>query len=236
MIGATMMCSRSRHFAARKRDTVSAPPSISTRRRPRSASAARIAAGAICPSVLGMPTISMSAGNGGLCARAGHDQSAHAIIGEELCAGRQPPAGIDDDPRRLRAGHAPHRELRIVGQRRADPDHHRIDQRPQPMQMRKPGRSVDVVGMSGFGGNPAVQRLADLRDRDEFIDPAVPQRAEQSLPRGRQREGQRPKRLRNGGPEIHILTVFGRSDAAGLSKVRPAALARNTRRRNFNLP
>ena len=88
MIGATMMCSRSRHFAARKRDTVSAPPSISTRRRPRSASAARIAAGAICPSVLAMPTISMSDGNGGLRAGAGHHQAAHAIVGQQLCAGR----------------------------------------------------------------------------------------------------------------------------------------------------
>ena len=34
MIGATMTCSRSRHLAARKRDTVSAPPSISMRRKP----------------------------------------------------------------------------------------------------------------------------------------------------------------------------------------------------------
>ena len=98
MIGATMMCSRSRQSAARKRDTVSAPPSISTRRRPRSASAARIAAGAICPSVLGRPTISMSDGNGGLRACAGHDQAAHAVVGEQLRAGRQPPAADRSRP------------------------------------------------------------------------------------------------------------------------------------------
>ena len=41
-------------------------------------------------------------------------------------------------PRRLRAGDAAHRELRIVGQRGADADHHRIDQGAQPMQMGKP--------------------------------------------------------------------------------------------------
>jgi hypothetical protein len=64
--------------------------------------------------------------------------------------------------------------------------------------------------MAGLGGGPAVQRLADLSDRNQFIDPPVPQRAEQFLPRGRQREGQGPKRIRNGGPTVHILTVFAR--------------------------
>jgi len=43
---------------------------------------------------------------------------------------------------------------------------------------------------------------------DSFIDPAMPQRAEQALPRLRQRVGQRPKRLRDGSPGIHNLTVF----------------------------
>ena len=92
MIGATMMCSRSRHFAARKRDTVSAPPSISTRRRPRSASAARIAAGAICPSVLGEADDLDVGRQRRPGAGAGHDQAAHAVVGQKLGAGRKPPA------------------------------------------------------------------------------------------------------------------------------------------------
>ena len=163
MIGATMMCSRSRHFAARKRDTVSAPPSISTRRRPRSASAARIAAGAICPSVLAMPTISMSDGNGGFAPAPVTTRRRTPSLASIFAPADSRPRGIDDDPRRLRAGDAPHRELGIVGQRRSDPDHHRIDQGPQPVQVGKPRRPIDVVGMSGFGRNPAVQRLADLR-------------------------------------------------------------------------
>ena len=146
-----------------------------------------------------MPTISMSDGNGGLRACAGHHQAAHAIVGQKLGAGRQPPAGVDDDPRRLRAGDAPHRELRIVGQRGSDPDHHRVHQGAQPMQMGEPRRPIDVVGMSGFGRNPAVQRLADLRDHHQFIDPPVPQRPEQLLPRAPAAGRSAPETLRERG-------------------------------------
>ena len=213
MIGATMTCSRSRHFAARKRDTVSAPPSISMRRSPRSASAARIAAGAICPSVLAQADDLDVGRQRRRGAGAGHHQPAHAVVGETaLRRTASRPRGVDDDPRRLRAGDAPHRELRVVGQRRADADHHRIDQRAQPVQVGEPGRPVDVVRMSGFGRDPAVQRLADLADHDQIVDPPVPQRPEQLLPRRRQRAGQRPKRIGNGGPGIHVLTVLCRSE------------------------
>src|SRR5262249_16213138 len=45
MIGATRICRRSRQRAARNRDTVSAPPSIRMRRKPRAASAAMMAVG-----------------------------------------------------------------------------------------------------------------------------------------------------------------------------------------------
>ena len=212
MIGATMTCSRSRHFAARKRDTVSAPPSIRMRRRPRSASAGKDCGRRDLPvGLAGRPTISMSDGSGGLAPCAGHHQAAHAVVGQKLGAGRQPAARIDDDPRRLRAGDAPHGELRIVGQRRADPDHHRIDQRPQPVQMGKPGRPIDVVRVAGFGRNPAIERLADLADDHQVVDRPVPQRPEQLLPGRRQRAGQRPKRLRNGGPGIHDPIGVGRA-------------------------
>ena len=146
-----------------------------------------------------MPTISMSDGNGGLAPAPVTTRRRTPSLARQLGAGRKPPAGIDDDPRRLRAGDAPHRELRIVGQRGSDPDHHRVDQGAQPVQVGEPRRPVDVVGMSGFGRDPAVQRLADLADHDQFIDPAMPQRPEQLLPRRRQREGQRPKRLRERG-------------------------------------
>ena len=120
----------------------------------------------------------MSDGNGGFGARAGDHEAPHAILGQHLRTGGKPSAGIDHNPRRLRAGDAPHRELGIVGQRRSDPDHHRVHQGPQPVQVGKPCRPIDVMGMSGFGRNPAVQRLADLRNHHQVVDTAVPQWSE----------------------------------------------------------
>ena len=99
----------------------------------------------------------------------GDHQAAHAVAASSLALGRQPAARIDHDPRRLRTGHPPDRELRIVGERRPDPDHHGIDQRAQPVQMGKPGRPVDVVRMAGRRGDPAVQRLADLADHHQTV-------------------------------------------------------------------
>jgi hypothetical protein len=63
--------------------------------------------------------------------------------------------------------------LWIVGQSSSNPDHHRVYQGAKPMQMGKPGRPIDVMGMSGFRRNPAIQRLADLADRNQFIDPSM---------------------------------------------------------------
>jgi len=76
------------------------------------------------------------------------------------------------------------------------------------MQVHQSGGSVDVMRMAALGGDPAVERLADLTDCNQFVDPSVPQRAEQVLPWWRQRECQGPKRIRNAGPTIHMLTVF----------------------------
>jgi hypothetical protein len=42
------------------------------------------------------------------------------------------------------------------------------------MQVGEPRRPIDVVGMSGFRRNTAVQRLADLTDRNQFIDSSMP--------------------------------------------------------------
>ena len=125
----------------------------------------------------------------------GHDQAADAVRGEQPGAGRQPAARVDDHPRRLRAGHPADRELRVVGERRADPDHHRIDQRAQPVQVGKAGRAVDVVGMAGGGGDPAVQRLADLADHHQVVD--LPARSgPNSSSQGVGRGAARPETLR----------------------------------------
>jgi hypothetical protein len=42
------------------------------------------------------------------------------------------------------------------------------------------------VGMAGDGGDPAVERLADLGDHDQAVGTAGPKRPEQLLPRLRQ--------------------------------------------------
>src|SRR5215475_2392687 len=59
MIGATIICKRSRQPAARKFDTVAAPPSIRIRRNPRFASSATIVAGGMRPPVTGKARISV---------------------------------------------------------------------------------------------------------------------------------------------------------------------------------
>jgi len=95
-------------------------------------------------------------------------------VGEQPRAGRQAPARIDDHARRMRSAHPPHRQLRIVGQHRADADHHRIDEGAQPVQMCEPVGTVDVVRVAARRSNAAVERLPDLADDDEIVDRAVP--------------------------------------------------------------
>ena len=211
MIGATMTCSRSRHFAARKRDTVSAPPSISTRRNPRSASAARIAAGASCPSVSAMSTISTSDGNGGRAPAAVTTRRRTPSLARSLAPPERRPLRVDDDPRRMRAADPPHGELRIVGERRADADHHRIHQRPQPVQVGETRRPVDVVRMAGFGRDPAVQRLADLRRPPRGRRPGRAAAGRTGPPTAAATGRSRARNAcGNGGPGIHVRTGFAR--------------------------
>ena len=141
MIGATTTCSRSRHPAARKRDTVSAPPSIRMRRKPRSASAARMAAGAIRAAGLRQRDDFDAGRQRRTCACRRHDQAAHAVRGEQPGFGRQPAARVDHHPRRVGAGDAPNRELRIVGDRGARP-------RPPP---HRPARAAGAGGQARPG-------------------------------------------------------------------------------------
>ena len=63
----------------------------------------------------------------------------------------------------------PYGQPRIVRECRPDPDDHGIDQGAQPVQMRQPGRSVDVVRMSSRGGDAAIERLAELADDHHVV-------------------------------------------------------------------
>ena len=96
------------------------------------------------------------------------DEPARAIVAETCRRVGQPAGRIDDDPRGLRAFGGAHRQPRIVRERGADADDDGIDQGAQPMQMEDPGRSIDVMGVPGDGGDAAIERLADLADRQRL--------------------------------------------------------------------
>ena len=68
----------------------------------------------------------------------------------------------------------PDRQLRIIGQRRSNTDHDNVDQRAQPVQMLDAGRTVDVLGVTGSGRDPAVERLADLPHDHQIVHQTVP--------------------------------------------------------------
>jgi len=136
-----------------------------------------------------------------------HHQPAHPVGGEHPRAWRKPAARVEHDPGRARAGDPAHGELRIVDQRRAHPDHHRVDQGAQPVQVVEPGRSVDVVRMPAVGGDAPIERLAELGDHHEVVDRAGAQRAEQRVPRCRQIAVRRAERRRNRMPLVGLGTL-----------------------------
>ncbi len=58
----------------------------------------------------------------------------------------------------------PHRELRVVGDGGARPDEHRVHPRSQRVKQPDRFRAVHEMGMAGRGGDPPVERLAELGD------------------------------------------------------------------------
>ena len=189
-----------------------APPSIRMRRKPQPARAARIAAGRDVP-LLGRQgeRLDPPGGGTGLRGRDRDDEAPDAVVGEQPGVGRQPPARIDHDPRRMRAGDAPDGEPGIVGEHGPDADHDGVDQGAQPMQVRETLGPVDVMGMAAFGGDPAVERLADLADHHQVVDRSGPQRAEQIVPRCRQGVRQDRNRFGNRSAKSGLSCRMGRS-------------------------
>jgi len=98
--------------------------------------------------------------------------------------GREAALRVDNDARRIWAGHPSDCQLRIVGKCGPDPNHHRVDQRPQAVQVDQTGLAVDIVGVPARGGNAAIDRLATLCDQNKVVDRPSPQRPENVLPRG----------------------------------------------------
>ncbi len=94
---------------------------------------------------------------------------------------------IDDDAGRWRPGDPAHSQLRVVGYRGTDADNNRVDQGPQPVEVGKAGRPVDVFRMPRFRRNTAIERLTDLTDHHELIDKAPAKRVENFAPGLRKR-------------------------------------------------
>ena len=179
MTGATFTCSRSRHRAAIKRDTVSAPPSINIRRIPAPAQR-RDDSGRRNVSVLRRQGDDFNAGGRcGLRAVRRDQQTANAVVGKQFCLGSQASFRIDHGTRGLRTGDMPDRQLRVIGQRRSNADHDNIDQRAEPVQMFDTGRTVDELRVTRRRRDPTIERLADLPDNHEIIHHPVAQRPEQ---------------------------------------------------------
>ncbi|MCB8887720.1 flippase-like domain-containing protein [Halomonas malpeensis] len=78
------------------------------------------------------------------------------------------PARVEHDPRRVSAAHVAHCELRVIGAGGAGAHHDGICQRPQTMQMDQRLETVDIVGVAAFGGDAAIEALAELGQRPGF--------------------------------------------------------------------
>jgi hypothetical protein len=101
--------------------------------------------------------------------------------------GSQTSPRINDSANRLRTGHLPDRQLRIVSYGRSNTDDDDVNQRTQPMKVLDAGRTVDILRMARSRRDPAIQRLAELTYDDQIIHAPLAQGTEQIGPNRRER-------------------------------------------------
>ncbi len=130
----------------------------------------------------------------------GDHQPAHIVSRQHARVAWQSTFGIDDHARGIWTGDPAHGQLRIVGDRGADPDDHRVDQGAQAVQVGEAGFPVDVMGMAGGGCDAGIDGLPALADEHELVDRPVAQRTEDVLPRPGQGLGPVPERRGNRAP------------------------------------
>ena len=95
-----------------------------------------------------------------------------SLASSRALRGQAPARGRSSHASRLRARNPPHGQLRIVRERRPDPDDHGIDQGAQPVQMVKAGRPVEYSANGPLGfRDVAVKRLTQLADNHNVVDP-----------------------------------------------------------------
>lgn len=83
-------------------------------------------------------------------------------VGQQAGPGGHPPAGVEDHPHRMTAGHVAHGKLGIVRGRGAGAHYHGVDQGAQTVQVDPAFAAVDVVGVAACGGDASVQALTEL--------------------------------------------------------------------------
>ena len=88
---------------------------------------------------------------------ASHDEARRAVVVHAFRLPGQAPAGVDHDAGRVPPGDAPDGEERIVRDDGTDSDHHRVDARPDLMQMIEGGRPVDMFGVTGQCCDTTIQ-------------------------------------------------------------------------------
>lgn len=101
-------------------------------------------------------------GLGGI--RPHHMQRGRGGVLKQLAVHGHPAAGVEHHPRRVATADVAHGQLRVIGIGRPRANHHRIGQRPQPVQVHQAFPAVDVMGMAALRRNPAVKALPQLRD------------------------------------------------------------------------
>lgn len=69
---------------------------------------------------------------------------------------------VEDDPHRVGARAGAHRQPGVVRDDGARPDHHRVGEGAQPVQMAAVLLAGDVVGVTGAGRDETVQALPEL--------------------------------------------------------------------------
>ena len=187
MTGATVTCSRSRQRAARKRETVSAPPSTSILRIPatrqRTDDGRRLDISLMCRQSDDLDTRRRRAAR-----PFGRDQQpTNAIVGEHPGVGSETPPRINDGAHRLRTRDLPDRQLRIVGDGRSNTDDDDVDQRTQPMKVLDTGWTINILRMARSCRDPTVKRLAELAHDHQIIHGSLAQGTEQICPNLRKR-------------------------------------------------
>jgi hypothetical protein len=97
------------------------------------------------------------------------DKNRASVTRQDSRIRRQPPIRVDDHAGGVIAGNRADRQLRIVGDDGADPDDHRIDQCPEPVQMQDRLGTIDVTGIACRCSDTPIERLAKLADDERLV-------------------------------------------------------------------